>query len=279
MLLPHPVHAAFVTKHAWTPGSFDGSHRIASLLWACGPNGVLPETAGSTSRAGTRGRYGWPPAALSQARCVALAGRGAVRSPRGSCLRSGTSPWPAGNRFMASRRCARRRVAPVRAPRGCRRAGGRRRPRYASCHSHCRVFTRRSRVRVLRLWRRCAVPLVKLGPVGPTLPLRSELAGSGWDYGRRRVMRANVCVNGWRAGGTAMAGQPKRPAIAGRARCSLFVASLCEWRLSTHRRGRGTRRVVLSHVELSAHGRRVRCGEAERAKVRRRGGGRVKPAE
>ena len=35
---------------------------------------------------------------------------------------------------MASRRCARRRVAPGRALRGCRRAGGRRRPRYASCH-------------------------------------------------------------------------------------------------------------------------------------------------
>ena len=137
----------------------------------------------------------------------------------------------------------------------------------------CRVFTRRSRVRVPRFWRRCAVPLVKLGPCGPTLPLRSELAGSGWNYGRRRVMRANVCVNAWRARGPAMAGQAKRPAIAGRARCSLFVASLCEWRLSTHQRGRGTRRVVLSHVELSAHGRRVRCGEAERAKVRRRGGG------
>ena len=59
----------------------------------------------------------------------------------------------------------------------------------------CRVFTRRSRVRVPRFWRRCAVPLVKLGPLGPTLPLRSELAGSGWNYGRRRVMRANVCVN------------------------------------------------------------------------------------
>ena len=78
---------------------------------------------------------------------------------------------------------------------------------------------------------------------------------------------------------TRYARRAKHPCIAGRARCSLFVASLCEWRLSTHRRGRGTRRVVLSHVELSAHGRRVRCGEAERANVRRRGGGRVKPAE
>ena len=76
---------------------------------------------------GTRGRHGWPPAALSQDRCVP----GAVRSPRGSCLRSGTSPWPAGNRFRASRRGARGIVAPGHALHGCRRAGGRRRPRYA----------------------------------------------------------------------------------------------------------------------------------------------------
>ena len=79
----------------------------------------------------------------------------------------------------------------------------------------CRVFTRRSRVRVPRFRRRCAASLVKLGPCGPTLPLRSELAGSAADYGRHRVMRANVCVNGWRARAPAMAGQAKRPAIAG----------------------------------------------------------------
>ena len=67
---------------------------VTTGLW---PERCVAGTAGSTSRAGTRGRYGWPPAALSQDRCVALAGSGGCAAPRGSCLRSGTSPWPAGN--------------------------------------------------------------------------------------------------------------------------------------------------------------------------------------
>ena len=105
----HPVHVAFVTKHAWTPGSADGSHRVLAAmgLW---PKRCVAGTARRDFAGVTRRRRGWPPAALSQDRCVL----GAVRSPRGSCLRSGTSPWPAGNRFRASRRCA-GRVSPVRA--------------------------------------------------------------------------------------------------------------------------------------------------------------------
>ena len=80
----------------------------------------------------TRGRRGWPPAALSQDRCVlgpygrpVVAAFGQAR-PRGQRRIA----------FRASRRCACRRIAPARASRGCRRAGGRRRPRYASCHMH-----------------------------------------------------------------------------------------------------------------------------------------------
>ena len=59
------------------------------LLWARGPNGVLPGPPGSTSRA-SNPREAW----VASCRTVAgslrlpLRDRGAVRSPRGSCLRS-----------------------------------------------------------------------------------------------------------------------------------------------------------------------------------------------
>ena len=88
----------------------------------------------------------------------------------------GTSPWPAGNQVwpvgVALAGCPRFALA---------RMSPRRRPpsppvRFVS-HGTCRVFTRRSRVRVPRSGRRCAASLMKLGPVGPTSPLRSELAG------------------------------------------------------------------------------------------------------
>ena len=105
------------------------------LLWACGPNGVSPGPSGSTSRASTRRRRGWPPTALSQDRCVALAGSGSRAVARSSCLRSARPPWqegidlgPVGVALAGCPRC--------RALRGCRRARGRRRPRYASCHMH-----------------------------------------------------------------------------------------------------------------------------------------------
>ena len=47
----HPVHVAFVTKHAWTPWKRRWIASGCLLLWACGPNGVLPGPPGSTSRA------------------------------------------------------------------------------------------------------------------------------------------------------------------------------------------------------------------------------------
>ena len=118
-----------------------------------------------------------PPAALSQDRCVALAGRepcgrpvvaafGQAR-PRG---RRGIGLWPVG-------------VA---------RAGGS--PRFALCADVAapeaavapgtlRVAWHLPRghapepVRVPRFRRRCAASLVWLGPVGRTSPLRTELAG------------------------------------------------------------------------------------------------------
>ena len=164
---------------------------------------------------------GWNPREVWVASCRTVAGalRGpcgaaGCAAPRGSCLRSGTSPWPAGNRVWPAS-VALAGGVPVGALRGCLRGGGRWCPpvRFrVTCT--CRVVTRRSRVRVPRLWRRCAVPLVKPGPFGPTVPLRSELAGSGRNHGGRRVMRANVCVNGWRARGRRVIAVVWRRAVA-----------------------------------------------------------------
>jgi len=188
--LPHPVHVAFVTvAHGRLEAPMD---RIGCLLlWACGPNGVLPGPPGSTSRDSTRGRHGWPPAALSQDRCVALAGREPCGRPHRSLPSVGTSPWPTGNQVwpvgVALAGCPRFALA---------RMSPRRRPlsppvRFVS-HGTCRVFTRRSRVRVPRFWRRRAAPLLKLGPWGPTLPLRSELAGSGWGLSGKTAAFGNA---------------------------------------------------------------------------------------
>ena len=198
---------------AWKLRWIASSASLTTGLW---PERCVAGTAGSTSRAGTRGRYGWPPAALSQARCVALAGRGAVRRP---VVAAFGQARPRGRRGIGYGQPALRSPGVSRLARyadvsAAEAAGA---PDTLGVTDICRVFTRRSRVRVPRLWRRCAVPLVKLGPFGPTVPLRSELAGSGRNYGPRRVMRANVCVNAWRARGPAMAGQAKRPAIAGQA--------------------------------------------------------------
>ena len=144
---------------ARTPGSADGSHRVASSLWAGGPNGVLPGPPGSTSRA-RNPREAWVASCRTVAgslRCPC--GPGAVRSPRGSCLRSarprgrrGIGLGPVGVALAGCPRFALARMSP------------RRRPpsppvRFVS-HGTCRVFTRRSRVRVPRFRRRCAASLV-----------------------------------------------------------------------------------------------------------------------
>ena len=121
---------------AWTPGSADGSHRVLRRYGLVAQTVCCRDRPARLRGLGTRGRRGWPPAALSQDRCVALARSGSRAVAPWWLPSVGTSPWPMGNRVRASRRCARRRVAPVRALRGCRRAGGRRRPRYASCHRH-----------------------------------------------------------------------------------------------------------------------------------------------
>ena len=87
---------------AWTPGSADGSHRVLAAmgLW---PKRCVAGTPGSTSRARDR-REAWVASCRTAAgslRC--FRGPGAVPSPRGSCLRSGTSPWPAGAFGVLSR--------------------------------------------------------------------------------------------------------------------------------------------------------------------------------
>ena len=115
---------------------------------------------------------------------------------------------------MASLRCA-CRGRPVRVCADVAAPGAAAAPATRRVTGTCRVVTRRSRVRVPRFWRRAPCLWCELGPLGPTLPLRSELAGSGADYGRRWVMRANVCVNAGKERAPAMARQAKRPAIAG----------------------------------------------------------------
>ena len=130
----HPVHAAFVTV---AQGRLEAPmDRIGCLLlWACcGPNSVLPGPPGSTSRA-RNPREAW----VASCRTVA----GSLRCPCGfgePCGRPVVAAFgqarPRGRRgigFRASRRCT-GRVSPVRALRGYCRAGGRRCPRYASCH-------------------------------------------------------------------------------------------------------------------------------------------------
>ena len=104
----------------------------ASSLWACGPNGVLPGPPGATSRAGTRGRLVASCRTVAGiARCVALAGSGS----------RAVAPWwlAFGRQVPRGRRenCVYGQSA-LRSPdnsgsrlRGCPRAGGRRRPRYA----------------------------------------------------------------------------------------------------------------------------------------------------
>ena len=146
---------------AWTPGSADGSHRLLRHY------GLLARTVCCRDRpARLRGRQpaGGVGGLLPHRRRIAalpLRDRRAVRSPRGSCLRSGTSPWPAGNRVYGQ--------SALRSPEGRSRSrfarmSPRRRPpstpvRFVP-HGTCRVLTRRSRVRVPRFRRRCAASLV-----------------------------------------------------------------------------------------------------------------------
>ena len=85
---------------------------------------------------------GWNPREVWVASCRTVAGAlrgpcgpGGCAAPRGSCLRSGTSPWPAGNRVWPAS-VALAGGVPVGALRGCLRGGGRWCPRYAWCHRH-----------------------------------------------------------------------------------------------------------------------------------------------
>ena len=192
---------------------------------------------------------GWHPREAWSASCRNVAG--SLRCPCGTwgpCGRPVVAAFgqarprgQGGNRFMAGRRSrSRRRVSPVRALRGCRRAGGRRPPVTPRATCTCRVFTRRSRVRVPRFRRRCAASLVWLRPCGPTLPLRSELAGSGRNYGRRPVVRANACVNGWRARCTVGRWRWSRTTALLLADCSRFVADWCSSRAPVRASGART---------------------------------------
>ena len=145
---PHPVHVAVVTvAHGRLEAPMD---RIGCLLLrACGPNGVLPGPPGSTSRA---------------------------RSPREACLlphcrRIAALPWragepcgrpvvaafgqahPRGRRGIGYGQSALRSPGVVPGSRSARLPPRRRPPsppvRFVS-HGTCRVFTRRSLVRVPR---------------------------------------------------------------------------------------------------------------------------------
>ena len=123
----------------WTPGKRDGSHRSLRLY------GLVAQTVRCRDRPARL--RGLAPAGgdrlLPHCRRIAaltlLAG-GPCRRPVVACLRSACPPWPAGESvFRAGRRRARRRIA-----------------RFALA----RMSPRRSRARVPRFRRRCAVPLV-----------------------------------------------------------------------------------------------------------------------
>ena len=228
-------------------------------LW---PNGVLPGDRPARLRGLAPAGDGSPPAALSQDRCIALAGLGTVRSPRCGCLRSGTSPWPAGNRFRASRRCARRRIAPVRALRGCRPAGGRRRPRYAFV-SHALAASSRAGAAYGCPGSGVGAPLLwcELGPVGPTCRSRWSGLGSGWIIGqgggvwqRLRGGAGGNCANAGRAR-PRYVGRCGAPSHSGGARHAVESASV--------------EPVDGTVVHLSVRSGRPRCGQAERARRQR----------
>ena len=144
MHLPHPVHAAFVTvAHGRLEAPMD---RIGLLR----RYGLWPKrcVAGTARRdfAGWHPQEVWlPPAALSQDRCVARCGPGGpCGRPVVACLRSAGPRWPGGKSRLRPVGVALAGGSPrCRASRGCRRAGGRRRPRYASAsHAPCRAFPR-----------------------------------------------------------------------------------------------------------------------------------------
>ena len=104
-----------------------------------------------------------------------LRDRGAVRSPRSSLPSVGTSPWPTGNQVwpvgVALAGCPRVALcADVAAPEAAVAPGTLR----VTCT--CRVVTRRSRARVPRFWRRCAVPLMRTRTGRSNVPLAVERA-------------------------------------------------------------------------------------------------------
>ena len=118
---------------ARTPGKPDGSHRLLRCYGPVAQTVCCRDRPAQLRGLGTRGRL-VAPAALSQGLLAALPlrDRGAVRSPLGSLPSVGRSPVAGGGTaFRASRRCACRSIAPGLRLRGCPRAGGHRRPRYA----------------------------------------------------------------------------------------------------------------------------------------------------
>ena len=157
--LPHPVHVAFVTiAHGRLEASMDRiGGFVTTGLWPerCVAGTARLDFAGSEPAGGVGGL-------LPHCRRIAalpLRDRGAVRSPRSSLPSVGTSPWPNGESGMASRRCA-GRVSPVRACANVAAPEAASLPVRLVSHGTCRVFTRRSRVRVPRFRRRCAASLV-----------------------------------------------------------------------------------------------------------------------
>ena len=132
MHLIHPVHVAFVTvAHGRLEAPMDRIGLLVAMgLWPkrCVAGTARLDFAGSEPAGGMGGL-------LPHCRRIAalpLRDRGAVRSPRGGLPSVGTSPWPMGNRVWPVG--AALAGVPGSRLRGCRRAGGRRRPRYASCH-------------------------------------------------------------------------------------------------------------------------------------------------
>lgn len=144
---------------AWKRRWIASGRFVAMGLWPkrCVAGTVRRDFAGWEPAGGL-----WPPAALSQDRCVALAGLGAVRPPRCGLPSVGHVPVAGGESVYGQ--------SALRLPEGrpgfaLARMSPRRRPPSPPARFRvtctCRVVTRRSRVRVPRFRRRCAVPLVR----------------------------------------------------------------------------------------------------------------------
>ena len=150
---------------------------VASSLWARGPNGALPGPSGSTSRAGN------PREAMASCRTVAGSLRSGSRAVAPWWLAFGRHvPVAGGESGMASRRCARRGIGPVRACADVAAPEAAVAPGTLSCHMALAASSRRRRPRTV-------------APVQASVRRAAGVARTGRSNGAARG-GASLVVNG-----------------------------------------------------------------------------------